>query len=330
MALGLIVSFAACTPEPTAPPVLPTSSASAVFAADFDGDGNDDIATVSDGALHWMGNEFTLPGSVAAHASVDLNGDGSDELVLALRRSRTHPEAEPQLLVVNAVSTQAHAAPKDGRYRITDLSVHGNRLFVTILGSSKDAVGGWWTPTSFEAVTASTMGMSQQVVTDGTIAVGRIYGDAPKSHGRLELHSGSTVRVLPGRRGVRTLATADINQDGHSDIVAADGWHFKYGEHAEARLSVYLGPDFSDYRMIGTIDGDYTINRIDAVPTVPPTIVATGTSKVVAFAPDEMGWTPIFISTTKEGAEATVVTTHTKHWLALPGEAAEIRQLPSF
>lgn len=326
---ALTGTLVACTSDTTAPPRLPTPSATALFAVDFDGDGNDEIATVQDDTLHWMGNKVALAGAVAADASVDLDGDGSEELVVALRRSRAHPNAKPQLLVLDADGARPHSLPQTDRHRITDLSPYGSRLFVTVLGSGKKAIGGWWTPDSFETVTESTMGMSQQVVSAQSIAVGRIYGDTPKSNGRLELHTGADKRVLPSRRGIRTVATADINRDGHADIVAADGWHFKYGEHAEARLSLYLGPEFSDYRVIGTIDGDYTINRIDVVSTTPPIVVATGTSKVVAFTLDELGWTPITIGTTKEGAHATVLKAKAQHWVALPGESIQIRELSS-
>jgi len=308
---------------------LPTQTATALFAVDFDGDGSDDIATVHDNTLHWMNHQVALTGAIAAHEAVDLDGNGSEELVLALRRSRSHPSAEPQLLVVDADAALPHTLPRTDRHRITDLSAYGNRLFVTALGGGKKAIGGWWTADSFEAVTEATMGMSQQVVSAESIAVGRIYGDAPKSNGRLELHTETGMTVLPSRRGIRTVVTADINRDGHEDIVASDGWHFKYGEHAEARLSLYLGPDFTDYRVIGTIDGDYTINRIDVVPTAPPVVVATGTSKVVAFTLDALGWTPITIGTTKEGAEATVLKAQSQYWVALPGEPVQIQELPS-
>ena len=54
----------------------------------------------------------------------------------------------------------------------------------------------------------------------------------------------------------------DLNQDGLTDLLVADGWHYQYAKMGQARLSLYLGPDFTDKRVLTILDDEYSINHI--------------------------------------------------------------------
>ena len=318
LAFGIV---AGCSLQQPKPPVAPSGNAETVMAADFDGDGQQDLVALHDGHLQWLDHKEPFAVGLAAHAVADIDADGREELVVASRGRRGASPVDPQILVVDELGITEHPLDRPNRFRIAGLSVYGGRIFASLLGPNKVTTGGWWTTDGFTPVTESLMGLTQAPLPNGAVAVGRIYGDKPRSDGQLELHlADGTTRVLPGYRGVRSLATADLNRDGHPDLLSADGWHFQYGEHASARLNVYFGPDYTDHRVIGTIDGDYTINRIEAVTGTPAVVVATGTSKVVTFTSDPMGWTPITIGTVQEGGLSAVVRGADHHWIAIPGK----------
>ncbi|MEC8191622.1 MAG: VCBS repeat-containing protein [Myxococcota bacterium] len=313
--------LAGCGPQTPDPPAAPVENADAVMAADLNGDGNQELIALHGGHLHWLGRKEPFDAGLAAHTVADIDADGRDELIVATRGRRGPKSKNPAILVVDEDGITPHPLARNDRFRIAGLSALDDRVFASILGPKKVATGGWWTPEGFTPVTESQMGLVQEPLPNGTVAVGRIYGDAPRSDGQLELHlSDGSIRVLPGYRGIRSLAAADLNRDGHLDLLSADGWHFQYGEHATARLNVYFGPDYTDHRLVGTIDGDYTINRIEVASGTPATVVASGTSKVVTFTPDPMGWTPITIGNTREGGTAALVQGPNHPYIALPGE----------
>lgn len=317
-----------CTPKAPTPPPLPTTAADAILAADLDGDGSDEWISVHNGTIAWNASTAKFEAGVASYGTTDLNGDGADELIVAMRRTRDYPKAKPRLFVISGSEHTTYMLPIAGKHRITNVDAANGRVFVTALGNNKRTVGGWWSPAGFEPVTESIMGMVQVPLGDGRVAIGRLYGDEPKSHGRLEIRGpDGTVTPLDGVRGVRTLAAADLNADGHIDLISADGWHFRYGEQAEARLSLYLGPSFTERRMIGTLKGDYTIERIDVVETVPPTLVVSGTSTIAKFALDGLGWTPIQLGSVSEGTVAAVATVADETWVSWPGEPPTVVNL---
>lgn len=317
-----------CTLKAPSPPPLPTVAADAILAADLDGDGTDEWITVHNGTIAWNASTTKFEAGVAAYGSTDLNGDGREEAIIAMRRTRDFPKAKPRLLVISGSKHTTHILPIPGKHRITSVHASGGRVLVTALGPNKRTVGGWWSPAGFEPVTESIMGMVQVPLADGRIAVGRLYGDEPKSHGRLEIHGpDGAVTPLESVRGVRALAAADLNADGHTDLISADGWHFRYGEQAEARLSLYLGPSFTEIRTIGTLKDNYTINRIDVAETAPPTLVVSGTTTVAKFVLDGLGWTPIQLASVSEGTIAAVAAGTGSTWVSWPGEPPPVVNL---
>lgn len=315
-----------CTQKPPAPPALPTPSASAVFAADLTGNGTTEIVSVDQGELHWNGRSASLEGSVSSHAVVDLDGDGQQELVLAVGRSRSHPKAEMRVWIVDAEGHTVHGFDAHPRHRITDLSAFSNRVFLTMLGPKKRTVGGWWSPDGFVPVTSAIMGLSQAPLGSGAVAVGRLYGDEPRSHGQLEIHRpDADPQVLASVRGVRDLVAADVNQDGHLDLLTSDGWHFRYGQDAEARLNAYYGPEFTEHSLIGTIPANYTINEIQVVRARSPSVIATGNKAVFQFARDGSVWTPIQLAMVSEGSSVAIASARKAAWLVVPGNPAQMK-----
>ena len=61
----------------------------------------------------------------------------------------------------------------------------------------------------------------------GAVAVGRLYGDKPRSDGGLEIHRvGAQPETIETVRGVRALAVAMLTATAFRPVYA-DGWHFR-------------------------------------------------------------------------------------------------------
>ena len=106
----------------------------------------------------------------------------------------------------------------------------------------------------------------QQKMEGQRLVVGRIYGDAPKSHGDLTVYGvGGNPQQLNSLRGVRRTHIADINGDGHPDLLTSDGWHYRYGEQGDARLVAersILAPSGLSLEVLVWLQNDYTIRDI--------------------------------------------------------------------
>ena len=156
------------------------------------------------------------------------------------------------------------------------------------------------------------MGLQQIPMGNDDVVIGRLYGDLPKQHGSLEVHrSGQTPRTLPTLRGVRAMETADINGDGHLDLLVADGWHYRYGAEAQARLLLFMGPEFEDRRTLVHLDSAYTINRIEVVgdpKTYPPPILVNASDGYHLLRMDSISWTSETISPHQPNHSVTIAT----------------------
>ena len=68
------------------------------------------------------------------------------------------------------------------------------------------------------------------------VAVGRLYGDQKGEPGDLRvLQDDGSSEVIDTLRGVRALSAADLNGDGHAELLFGDGWHINYGKLARYR-----------------------------------------------------------------------------------------------
>ena len=94
----LLLLLAACTSEAPGPtPPGPLGPASAVMAADMDGDGKDELIVVLAGRASWRGHNLTLNGRVLAFTRGDVNGDGKEEVILATGPGKGFPAAPSRL-----------------------------------------------------------------------------------------------------------------------------------------------------------------------------------------------------------------------------------------
>ncbi len=94
--------------------------------------------------------------------------------------------------------------------------------------------------------------------------VGRTYGDSLGDLGDLYIEAENGIRIdLPAWQGINTLAGADLDGDGLTEVLLSDGWHRNYGRLARARIAV-LHPEVEGfvYELIEDITGQNRINQI--------------------------------------------------------------------
>jgi hypothetical protein len=274
----------------------------------MDGDGRDELVVIMAGRASWKGHNLALEGKVHAVARGDIGQDGKEEALIATGAGKGFPSAAARLWKLGADGPEMLWEQRRGRNRVTDVRVHQGEVFLTVFSGGKTLTGGWVRQGALERVTRTQMGLSQVPLGASRVAVGRLYGDEPRSDGDLRILSpGVEDQILPTLRGVRALAASDLDGDGAVDLLAADGWHFKYGTHARARLVLYLGPDFTDRRIVADFPEEYTINRIEVVPDGGagiPRILVTGTQNVHLLHMDTMGWQTRILGPTTEADRA--------------------------
>ena len=141
----------------------------------------------------------------------------------------------------------------------------------------------------------------------------------------MEMHrTGQPPKVIPTLRGVRTMEATDLDGDGHTDLLVADGWHFRYGTEAQARLIAFMGPNFDERRTLANIDSAYTINRIEvsAHPAKhPPDILVEASDGHYLLRLDAVSWTAASILP-KGPRNSVVIGTAGQHaWIMVNGQA---------
>ena len=305
------------------PPTSPTSDADVYFAVDFDGDGTDELVTIGNNQVRWSTHEQGVKGGLIGHAIGSLNGDTKESLVLLMGRTRENPEAKPEIIRVDGSELTRLYIGTSKLERLTDVRIGPKGVFATRMDPDKVARGGWVQDGKFRGVTESIMGLQQAPLSDGSIAVGRLYGDEPRTHGGLEIHHpDAPPTILPTLRGVRSLEVMDVDRDGAEDLLVADGWHFRYGQDAQARLTLYRGPDFTDKRFITEIDSAYTIDSIHAVRTPsnhPQPILITTESDSYLLLPETVGWRSEAIKQAPGGTAPIVVEAPKRAWIMVDG-----------
>lgn len=276
-----------------------------VAAVDFDGDGSDAIVTVVNGQLDLGHRSVELPGDW--QAAVRRPSGSGDSLLIATGEGRLNRSAAVTLTEVRA-DNEREIWRRDGdRDQTTDLRFVNEKTWIAVYADSKAVSGGWLTEDSPDWRTKVHMGQRQAPLQDGRVVVGRVYGEEPRSHGDLRIVGDGPDRVLPGLRGVRALAVADLDGDGDEDIVAGDGWHFAYGKEADARVVLYKGPAFETARVIGWVPDSYAALDIQVIGSgEDAALVVLGSHRVVLFARDALGWAPYLLGPATELSDIAV------------------------
>lgn len=262
-----------------------------VFGADLDGDGRAELGTVRDGTLHLGDLQTPLPGEFQRAAALP-RGSGEVALV-AVGQGRGQTEAPVRVLAVDATEATTLWERAGERDQVTDLRTVDGRVWLAVYADGRSVSGGWLDDGTFTPLTQEHMGQRQVPLPDGSVVVGRVYGTKPKSPGDLRRlpPAGGAPEALASLRGVRAMALADLDADGHVDLVTGDGWHYAYGREGDARIVLHRGPDFTDHRVIGWVPDSYAALDIFPIGTGrEAALVVQGSHRVVLLARDELGW----------------------------------------
>jgi hypothetical protein len=318
--------FLACAPSPSPKDAVPQAldAADSVVAADLNGDGLDEILLIQDGTLRWSGKTHDLGGAVHAVARGDTDGDGKEEALIATGTSRERRDAPARLWRVRAEAAELLWEQRGPRNQPTSLAVLGGRIWLNTFSDDRKVSGGWVEGGGLTVVQEAALATAMRPLGDG-VAVGRLYGDEPRSDGDLVLVGPSGTRRLPSLRGVRAMTTADLNGDGHDELIVGDGWHYNYGERAQAHVALYAGPDYDGARTIALPAGDYAV---DSLEVRDGWLLVTGSRTVSVYRQDPLGWAPTALGAVnesgnavfakREGGLGVVVSGSPARWVALP------------
>ena len=271
---------------PVPPPPEASSVVDQLITVDLDGSGTDTLVRWDSGVLTWPGGRQAIDGRLVAF-DVGLHDGDKEAVALAFGRSKSSPDAEATVWLLNEdglepINFQAS--------RFSDVQVVHDGVTITSVAKTKRAKTVAVNPGGVHELTESIMGLkARRIDAAGAVAVGRLYGDKPRSDGGLEIHRvGAQPESIETVRGVRALAVGDVDGDGHTDLVYADGWHFRYAKQGEALLAVLPGPEFTSPIRIGQVLGSYSIDAIEVVQ--PGQLLVSATSSIVLFQSTSLGW----------------------------------------
>ncbi len=225
----------------------------------------------------------------------DRDGDGLEEFVIAFGMGKGFATAPVRVVELDAEAGGGgwwvrtlfeYSGP---RPQVT--AVAGPRLFLAHFTDKYTVQSGYLAEDgTLAGARAKKMAMSQLPIdADGDgrdeVAVGRLYGDEPRSDGDLSMGFGATAEAIPTERGVRTLAAADLDGDGRDELLFGDGWHFRYKDVGRARLNVARRGDDGRWqtRLVHEIEGDFAVMRIelrDVTGDGRPEVFASGNAEV--------------------------------------------------
>ena len=299
------------------------TSAQMVGAVDFDGDGVDEILLVDNGvATWWRGDELLGEVNIEGGGQRVVRGDmGSGEVLLvASGATRDFRAANTKIWMITEGGAELVFHRDSDRNQVSDLRIIDGKIWAAMFERSKRVQGGWVVDGEFLEVNAGGLSTSQLPI-DGGFVIGTVYGLAPRSHGELVFQQGEESRVLPGLRGVRSLAAIDLNNDGAEELLVGDGWHYAYGEQAVARLLLIEGPEFTESRIIAVLDGEYSVRE---VAEVGGRLLVTGTQSVHLLSRDVLGWSDSVVAPISENGNSVVVHTDVGVGALISGDPARI------
>jgi hypothetical protein len=276
-----------------------------LWSASLVGDEADELLCARSNVLTVLGADgdgfrprLTVTGTGLPNAAWhgDRDGDGREEFVIAFGMGKGFATAPVRVLELDAEEGGGgwwvrtlfeYTGP---RPQVTALA--GPRLFLAHFTDKYTVQSGYLAQDgTLAGGRAKKMAMSQLPIdADGDgrdeVAVGRLYGDEPRSDGDLAMGFGASAEAIPTERGVRTLAAADLDGDGRDELLFGDGWHFRYKDEGKARLNVaQRGADGRwQTRLIHEIDGDFAVMRIevrDVTGDGRPEVFASGNAEVL-------------------------------------------------
>lgn len=282
-------------------------AAVAFVPVDGDGDGFDEVLRIDADGIHSVQGTTPTSGEFQRFA---LRED-RQEVAIATGAGRTDRSAPQVVVTINAEGAMEVLREASPRGQVTSLHYDGPRLFIARFTDDRMVEGSWLN--SAAPVARVSMGMRQVPWGDGGVAIGRLYGDEPRSDGDLRLRSADGTEVVkPGLRGVRALERVVLptNHNTATDDVLAvcDGWHYAYGREGDARLALLTGPTLDTSRTIGWLRGSYTCEQVIVVPgDGPPALVVRGSHAVHLLQRDDLGWTDTPVLPVTETAQIAVV-----------------------
>lgn len=309
--LSFVLALTSCRapgPAPKSPPgpAQELPGAVNVAAADLNGDGFDElirvdagVATLPDGTTHALGGVFQLA------ARGDTDGDGRDEALIVTGAGRTERTAPLTLWRLQGDEAEQVFRDAGARNQAGTLQVIDGRIWLARFTDDRTVSAGFVEGGAHQ-VRASGALATAQVPIGEDVLVGRVYGDEPRSDGDLKKVRGDTQTLLPSFRGVRALRASDLNGDGATDVLVADGWHYAYGENAVGRVALLPGPDHDELRVIAHLPNDYSVRQLLVVDG---DVVAVGVREVHLLRRDDLGWSDHTLAVTNEQGNAVLVRT---------------------
>ncbi len=313
----------------------PASPCDRLWSAALVGDDADELLCARSNVLTVLGAdgdgfrprlEVTGTGLPNATWHGDRDGDGREEFLIAFGMGKGFATAPVKVLELDAEEAGGgwwvrtlfeYTGP---RPQVTALA--GPRVFLAHFTDKYMVQSGYLADDgTLGGVRARKMAMSQLPLdADGDgrdeVAVGRLYGDEPRSDGDLSVGFGEAAEVIATERGVRALAAADLDGDGRAELLFGDGWHFRYKDEGRARLNVARRGEDGRWqaRLIHEIAGDFAIMRIetrDVDGDGRPEVFASGNAEVLRLdlEGDAMGgsWTARSLGACGTGGEFAVV-----------------------
>ena len=167
-----------------------------------------------------------------------------------------------------------------------------NQIFIVSTNDLGEMESAWIRDGKHVPIQAKKLGLRQYPLTETRGLIGRVYGDAPRSDGDLWIYEGgvSTGKQIPSFRGIRAITMSDMNNDGHKELLFADGWHYQYGHQARARVRLHHPPDYQTGRTLSDFPKDYTVNRIEVHRDNPKMVLVQGSRHAYLLYQDEIGW----------------------------------------
>ena len=318
------------TPAPATRPAREfkyAESGEGIAAADLDGDGFDEMLFFHEGSIFIGENPIIdIDGKLQVSARGDINGDGDEEAVLGFGEGRGVRAAPASVWVVHEDRADQLWSRDGARNQITDLDVVDGRIFMATFSSSKNIESGWVSAEGFSVQDNALMATTQEVLQDGTVLVGRLYGDQPRSDGDLQHRSqGQILGTLPSIRGVKSLLATQLDDDPELEVLVGDGWHYQYGLRALAHLRLMDGINLDGTRTIALLTDSYSINAIEPVRADSPGqvgLLLTASSGVHLLHRDGLGWKEQLLHPVDENTTAVVAYLEDGPWALISGDPA--------
>lgn len=297
------------------------AAADTVAAADFDGDGVDEVVLIREGIARFGEHTVELGGDVQAIERGDPAGTGREVLLLGTGMGRRDRKAPTRIWALRQAGPELIFERRASRNQIADLDFVGDRIWAAMFGEGKAVEAGWIADGALQGIDTRDLATAWLPLSDTHRVVGRIYGDQPKAPGDLRAVGPDGDRVLPSLRGVRALEAADLDGDGHDELLVGDGWHFAYGKQAVARLRVLQGPDWSEGRTVAMFDDAYTVW---AVEVIGDRVLATSSKAVHWLGRDALGWSDTRVAPVAETGNAVAFHDAEGWWALVSGAPARL------